>query len=150
MVENMSYSREVGFLADRNGQAQQSIPSGTPTTFQGSQKPFDVGNFYNTGTFTWTPPPGTYLIHAHVKILSLDSNDEVEVRILKDGSMLYFDNKFATANNQDVSAAAIGATVANGSNAYTVQVEHNQGGALNISSIAAESYFYALRIGRLP
>jgi len=146
----MSYSREVGFLADRSGEAQQSIPSGTPTTFEGTQNPFDVGGFYNVSTFEWTPAPGTYLIHAHIKILSLDTNDEFEVRVLKDGAMLYFDNKFATTNNQDTSAGAVGATVADGSNVYRVQVEHNQGGALNISSLAAESYFYALRIGRLP
>jgi len=150
MVKNMSYSKDIGFLADRDGESQQSIPSGVATIFQAVNNPFNVGNFYNTGTFEWTPSASTYLLHAHIKLLNLDSNDQLSVTILKDGARLYFDNVFATANNQDVSASVIGVTVANGSNVYRVEIEHDQGGALNLSNDKTECYFYGLRIGRLP
>lgn len=141
------YRRVIAFLANRSGQAQQSIPSGTPTTFQANQEQNDIGGYYDPVTFTWTPQPGIYFIHAHIRILLLDANDELQLTILKDGSPLYFDNRFSTSNNQNPAAQASGLANADGTNDFTVQIEHNQGGALNISSLPSESYFYGYRIG---
>lgn len=140
------YARTVGFSADRDGELQQSIPSGVATIVQNSVVKFDIGNFYNNSTYTWQPKPGIYAIKCHVRIFNLDSNDEVDVVITKNGSPLYFNNKFGTANNQNPAVGAEGVTIADGTDTYQMTVEHNQGGPLNISSNSIETYFYGLRI----
>jgi len=147
MVKSMSYQRVVAFIADRNGEAQQSIPTGTPTTFEATQVASDIGGYYNNSTFIWTPQAGIYIAHAKIKIIDLDSNDELMVTITKDSNPIYFDNRFSTANNQAPSASAFGLVFANGSNQFSVLIEHNQGANLDISSDPIESYFYGYRIG---
>jgi len=139
--------RVVGFLADRTGEAQQSIPTGTPTVIELNQEQIDVPGQYNPVNFTWTPQPGIFVVQASARIISLDSNDSLTISILKNGTPIYSFTGFATINNQDVQTGTIGLTGANGTDDYTVQIEHNQGGALNLSSLPNETYFYGYRIG---
>lgn len=142
----MSYKKTIAFLADRNGQAVQSIPSGVATIIAFNQKQIDIGSFYNDVNFTWTPQPGLYLIQAHVRILLLDSNDELNLVITKNGVPIYFNNEIATMNNQNPATGALGVTVSNGTDTYQATVEHSQGGNLDISSDPVETYFDAVRI----
>jgi hypothetical protein len=140
-------TRTVAFLADRDGVAQQSIPSGVSTLVQNSVEKIDIGGYYDNTTFQWVPQAGTYFIQGHVRIIGLDNGDELIVRLLKNGTPIYFDNSFSSMNNQDPSAGAAGLTSANGTDVYTMEVEHNQGSNLNISSGPDETYFYGYRIG---
>ena len=127
--------------ADRNGQPNQSIPSGVSTIVQLNQEQIDFGGYFDPLTFTWTPPIGLYSIAIHAEILLLDSNEEFIVRIMKNGLQQFPDSKFATFNDQSVSVGVSGLVSSGaGADTFTMEVEHDHGSNLEISSNPGLTY----------
>ena len=145
-IQFMKSASKVVYVADRTGQANQSILSSVRTRCEFNVETIDQGGFYDPVLFEWTPSPGTYIMKAQVGIILLDSNNELDVRILKNGVEIYFGSSFSTTNNQSPVAAANGITIANGTDIYTIEIEHDQGSALDMTSDPVISYVYGIKI----
>lgn len=130
--------------ADRNGQAAQSIPTGVSTRVALSQEVIDFGGFYDPVLFEWTPPIGIYEMRANAAILLLGNTDIFTVKIIKDGTPIYVGSVVASANNLNPVIGAAGlVSSATGTEIFTMEVEHDSAGALDLSSDINATYMYA-------
>ena len=131
------------FAADRAGQAGQSIPTGVSTKVAMNQEQIDFGGYYDPVLFEWTPPIGIYDMRVNAAILLLGNADTFIVKIMKNGTPIYVSSVVASANNLNPIIGTSGQVSSlAGADVFTMEVEHDAAGALNLSSDINATYMY--------
>jgi len=130
--------------ADRNGQVAQSIPTGVSTRVALNQEVIDFGGFYDPVLFEWTPAVGIYQMRINAGVLLLDNGEVFTIKIVKDSVVIYAATVIGSTNNLNPIVGSGGlVSSATGTEVFTMEVEHDHGSNLDISSDVNATYMYA-------
>jgi len=133
----------VGFAA--NNPAAQTIANTSITQLTGYSKEFDTNGAFNATTGVYTVPvSGKYLILGQA-LFNANATGARWLFFYKNGSQL---KEAIFAGNATLSALVL-STVAqlNAGDTIDMRVQQSSGGNLSINSTAAETCFYAMRVG---
>lgn len=120
----------------------QSVSSATPTLVTFGAKTFDVGVFYSTSTFLWTPPAGHIRIGAQIYMLNGGVvGDNAIAYIRKNGTAIAYQASRVAVNNDQYCMLDIN-DICSGADAYDVYFQANGAGGKNIGGDPAQTYFY--------
>lgn len=110
---------------------------------------FDANNWHNTTTGKFIPPAGKYLIHAIVTANTVlgSSARFWETVIRKNGTIeIAGEFTFQSDIGGTLTSLATGIVDANGTDEFTVTVQHNVGAAHPVAAARAYTFFSATRI----
>lgn len=125
--------------------ANQAIATGTPTTVTWDAKPYDGCNTFATNA--WTPTiPGVYNIGGMVTYLTTEDQKQYFVRILVDGGAVYEYSGLASGA-ADLSLPFNCDLYLDGTEAVTIQVEHDSTGSHTVSGTDTQSMFFGRLLG---
>jgi len=120
----------VGFLATMSG--DEGTASGVAEVMPFDTETFDIGGYFNVGTYRWTPPAGYVVIYANLQWEN-GHNSGVDTQILKNGgSVCLAGNSITTTNPVSITVLWIG--VADGDDFFEAQARQYSGGALDVLS----------------
>ena len=128
--------------------ANQSIAHATSTILQLNTVDYNVGGYYNTSTYRFTPPAGVYCITLMITINS-STPDFVIGRIHKNGSNGILDHRGteSAAGNAYVTCNGTVHTYLNGTDYLEFVTQHNVGSATDASSTVGQTYACGFLIG---
>lgn len=129
--------------------ATQTVVAGTPTVIQFATELWNVNNWYNTGTFRYTPQiPGYYMFSWGCGVFSAAASDNVFSVLTKNGvDFIEGDGLFATAGSQTLRSRGSVIASANGTTDY-FQVT-GQTNKTSIQSGSARTFFQGTYWGAL-
>lgn len=133
------------FKANKNGTDQTGISNvGVDASF--GTEVFDIGSFFASNT--WTPPAGYVWLHVYITWDSTNAvdNEALNVTILKDGASFAVGGirRGGTVGSSYVQVEAL--DLANGSNAYKVQLSKGGAGNGTVSGNVALSWFEGMMV----
>ena len=128
--------------------ANQSIPDSADTLLQLNTVDYNVGSYYDTSTYRFTPPAGVYCITFMVTINS-STPDYVLGRIFKNGSNGILDHRGMESNAANAYVSCNGTVQAylNGTDYIDFRVQHNVNSAADASSTVGQTFACGFLIG---
>lgn len=127
----------VGFYATMSG--DQSIDTGVQNVVQFDTETFDIGGYYNNGTYRWTPPAGHVILYTALCYTISTANGQC-ARILKNNALVAnYWYRPRTSGVVDSGAHIMYIDEANGSDYYEAAAFHNYGSTQSV--VAADSHF---------
>lgn len=129
---------------------QTGLADNVYTTVAFNTEQWDVGGYFNTTTYDWTPPPGIYRIGIQVRMSTVgDVISFGQIRLRKNGSTtVVIFGTFAPSSN--VTAFALGTILieANGTDSFSVEARSNtvSGSTWDINAGSDVTWFQAERI----
>ncbi len=136
-----SGANSASFLATKGGTAQTISQTGAVAVTFGTES-FDVGSYYNTSTYRWTPPAGYAVIHAHLTIRTSPpvNPDRYTLKLYKNGS-LYRQAQTVTNVSSDFTASITTVESVSGSDYFSVYVDASYDSSYSIRGATNESWF---------
>ena len=128
---NAPGSVQASFSAYLN--ASQGFPQNVATKLQLGSTEWNVGSFYNTGTYRWTPPAGTVLLTA---VAQGSFANAFTVSIYKNGSVYKTGDTLGAG-----SVLATAMAQANGTDYFEIFLTTNQAGNPSPATGAANTFF---------
>ena len=143
----INYSNTPRFHARLS--ANQSIPDSADTLLQLNTVDYNVGSYYDTSTYRFTPPAGVYCITFMVTINS-STPDYVLGRIFKNGSNGILDNRGMESNAANAYVSCNGTVQAylNGTDYIDFRVQHNLNSSADASSTVGQTFACAFQISK--
>jgi hypothetical protein len=127
----------------------QAIPTGTPTIVSWDTPIVDSIDGWSAGSNGWSPGNGVFQFEVSLEFLNVTINSWVELTLLRAGTPIRSERSFSPANGSDVTVRfnPVDSNTDPAPGIYTIQVEHNNGSNLDISSNTLKTFFNAVRIG---
>ena len=124
----------AGFHATMS--ADEETASGVAEVLPFNTETFDIGGYFNTGTYRWIPPAGYVVLYANLQWENSHASG-VDTQILKNGaSICLAQSSFTTTSPQTVAVFWVG--VADGDDYFEVQARQYSGGALDVLSARSQ------------
>ncbi len=142
----VAIDNSCAIIVNRNNVNQGGVASGVFTQIALTTKALDQNTNFNTGTYRWTPPAGTYFILGIAQFTALTGVARTAALIYKNGAAWFTTNVYGTAG-QASGAPVGGVVVANGTDYFELFVWHNSGGAEVINGATLDCYLTGYRIG---
>lgn len=133
-------------VAHKNGVDQAGIANTTFTLITFGTKDFDQNGDFNTGTSTWKPPAGKYLVSVSLDWATIDTARYVTL-LYKNGAAHRDGQQCPGVSGQFCNVAMTCVIDANGTDTFQVYGWQNSGGAAVISGTTFDTFFSAHRIG---
>jgi hypothetical protein len=133
-------------VAHKNGVDQAGIANTTFTLITFGTKDFDQDNDFNTGTSTWTPKAGKYLVSVSLDWATIDTARYV-LLLYKNGAAHRDGQQCPGVTGQFCNVNMTCVVDANGTDTFQVYGWQNSGGAAVISGTTFDTWFSAHRIG---
>ena len=129
--------------------ANQSIAHATSTILQLNTVDYNVGGYYDTSTYRFTPPAGVYCITLMITINS-STPDFVIGRIHKNGSNGILDHRGTESNAANAYVTCNGTVQAylNGTDYLEFVTQHNVGSSTDASSTVGQTFACAFQISK--
>ena len=129
--------------------ADQNISNATETVLQLDTVDYNVGSFYNTSNYRFTPPAGVYCITTQVMINS-STPDYVLLRVQKNGSTNILDHRGTESNAANAYVSCNGTVQAylNGTDYIDFRVQHNVGSTTAAESTVGQTFACAFQISK--
>jgi hypothetical protein len=108
-------------------------------------KTFDIGGFYNTTTFSWTPPAGLVQLNCALNlsdVITTTKATAMQVEILRDSTVIAISGADNTGLSSVTELYGVNVSVtdqANGSNVYTVKVAYQDIGVSSNAPTVVQS-----------
>lgn len=142
----MKIDNSAAFMAHRNGVDQAGVASGVNTQIQLTNTDFNVGSYFNTGTFRYIPPAGTYGLLASVGVSGSTDGARYASILYKNGAAIK-EIGLVSGGTAGLSAGAFTVVQANGTDYFELFYFQSSGGPVAVSGSTVDTYLCGFRIG---